>query len=530
MKTITVAALLLSPVALFAAAITEVTVYPDRAQVTRVGEFDLAAGENRLEIGPLPVDLDDNSVRAAATAAGPVTLHEVAVRRLAREQVRDPEVARLEQQLLDLRDQRAALDARQRVLDQQRDLLGQIKIKAAAEATRDIQLNKFDLAQLRDLPGWLADEFTKLETANAGLTAERRDLDHKIRVAEADYNKRRAAAARAEKTAIVTLHAAAATKSKLRLSYVLGNAGWTPLYEARARADARGVDFSYHATVRQQTGEDWRGVKLTLSTARPAIGARMPELSKWIVDFMQVMPMAAPVAAGKMMRMNAMSDEASVAMEQAAPPQEMQIEQGVTAVSFHVPRPADVPSDGEPHRQTIATETLPASFVYETTPKLSPFAYLKAATTNNTAAPLLGGPVHIFVGPDFVGTGSIATVAPTEPFDLFLGVDEGLRVKREELKDKAGKAGLFRNRQKKVFAYKITVENYKDQPARLVVYDQVPVSANDEIKVSPGESLPTLEKETGKLTWTLELKPREKREWTFDFTVDWPADKPVSGL
>jgi uncharacterized protein (TIGR02231 family) len=231
-----------------------------------------------------------------------------------------------------------------------------------------------------------------------------------------------------------------------------------------------------------------------------------------------------------MLQMSALNEESRVARELPAAPQEMQIEQGVTAVTFHVPRPADVPGDGEPHRQTIATQTLPASFVYETTPKLTPFAYLKAAATNSTAAPFLGGPVHIFVGPDFVGTGHIATVAPTEPFDLFLGVDEGLRVKREELKDKAGKAGLFRNRQKKVFAYKITIENYKDKPARVVVYDQIPVSANDEIKVSPGEPLPAFEKDTGKLTWTLDLKPREKRELTFDFSVDWPADKSVTGL
>ena len=168
--------------------------------------------------------------------------------------------------------------------------------------------------------------------------------------------------------------------------------------------------------------------------------------------------------------------------------------------------------------------------MYETTPKLSQFAYLKAAATNNTAAPFLAGQVNIFVGPDFVGTGSIATVAPTEPFDLFLGVDEGIRVKREEVKDKTGKAGLFRNRQKKVFAYKITIENYKDKPARVIVYDQLPISANDDIKVAAGETLPALDKDTGKLTWTLDLKPREKRDLTFDFTVDWPEGKPVQGL
>jgi len=521
-----------NPSFLQASSITDVTVYPDRAQVTRTAEFDLIPGENRLEFGPLPLMLDDNSVRAAGQAATPVTIQDVTVRRIVREQLRDEEAAKLEQQLLDLRDQRTALDARQRVLDQQRNLLNQIQVKAAGDAGRDIQINKFDLAQLKDLPAYLAAEFTKLEEAAAKINADRRDLDRKIQVAEAEFNKRRAAANRTEKTAFVTVHATAAAKLKLQLTYVLGNASWVPLYDARSLPDDTGVNFTYNATVRQQTGEDWRGVNLTLSTARPAIGARMPELGKWIVDFMQMMPMA---PASAMRQMSAGKDMNGMAAGEAetdfaAVPQQMQIEQGATAVTFRVPRPADVPSDGEPRRQTIATQTIPASFLYETTPKLSPFAYLKAAATNNTTAPFLAGQVNIFVGPDFVGTGNIATVAPTEGFDLFLGVDEGIRIKREELKDKTGKAGLFRNRQKKVFAYKITVENYKTKPARVVVYDQLPVSANDDIKVAPGETVPTLDKDTGKLTWPIELKPREKRELTFDFTVDWPTDKPISGL
>jgi uncharacterized protein (TIGR02231 family) len=216
-----------------------------------------------------------------------------------------------------------------------------------------------------------------------------------------------------------------------------------------------------------------------------------------------------------------------------AMPQQAQIEQGATSATFRVPRAADVPSDGEPHRQTIAVQSLPASFRYETTPKLSTAAYLKATATNSTDAPFLAGAVNVFVGTDFVGTSRMETVAPTEVVKLFLGTDDSIRVKREELKDRRGKSGFFNRRHKQVFAFKITVENFKDKPQRVVVFDQLPVSGNDDIKVALADSStkPTeTDAATGKLTWDIVLNPREKREITYEFTVDWPQDRSVSGL
>ena len=44
--------------------ITEVTVYPDRARVTRRGTAELKQGEHRLQVGELPLSLLPESVRA----------------------------------------------------------------------------------------------------------------------------------------------------------------------------------------------------------------------------------------------------------------------------------------------------------------------------------------------------------------------------------------------------------------------------------------------------------------------------------
>jgi uncharacterized protein (TIGR02231 family) len=193
------------------------------------------------------------------------------------------------------------------------------------------------------------------------------------------------------------------------------------------------------------------------------------------------------------------------------------VEQGVTSVSFRAPRAADVPSDGEPHRQAVSVIPLGATFSYVATPKLSSFAYLRAGVTNTTEAPLLAGPVNVFVGADFVGAGHIGTVPPSAKFDLFLGIDEGIHIKREELKEKRGKSGIFNRRTWQVYGFKLTVENYKDRPQTIALHEPFPVSGNDDLKVTLGEFpvKPTeQDNEKGKLTWELTVKPREKREIT----------------
>ena len=527
--------------------ITEVTVYPDRAQITRTTEVQLPAGESRVALANLPVNLLDDSVRATGTAGQTVTIQDVETRRVVHERVRDEKAAELESKLEALRDQQTVLDARQRVLDQQREYVHQIQIKAAGDVSRDIQINRLDVAQLKDFQTYLGSDLSRLEEESRKITSERRELDRKIQATQADFNKSSAAATRAEKTAVVTVNAKEATKLRLQVSYVIGGASWTPSYDARAATDAGKVELTCNAVVRQQTGEDWRGVNLTLSTARPAVGARMPELTKWTVSYPEAVPLESegvrrelsapasplPYNVSAKLALQEAADRVQESASVAAVPAVMSVEQATTSVSFRAPRAADVPSDGEPHRLSMASYALSAEFSYAATPRLSSFAYLKAAVTNTTDAPFLGGPVNVFMGPDFVGTGFIGLVPESAKFDLFLGVDEGVRIKREEIKAKRDKSGIFNKRNVQAFGYKLTVENYKDKPISVALYENLPVSANQEIKVALTDVSPKPTKNdepTGKLTWELNVKPRDKAEISYGFTADWPQEKHVIGL
>jgi hypothetical protein len=72
--------------------------------------------------------------------------------------------------------------------------------------------------------------------------------------------------------------AAAPKKARLVLEYFVLGARWAPAYQCRMTRDCTQADLQMRAVVAQRTGEDWRGVKLHLSTAAPMSWTELPEL------------------------------------------------------------------------------------------------------------------------------------------------------------------------------------------------------------------------------------------------------------
>jgi uncharacterized protein (TIGR02231 family) len=81
---------------------------------------------------------------------------------------------------------------------------------------------------------------------------------------------------------------------------VVNGAGWQPLYDLRLQEEEGQpwLELGYLAEVTQQTGEIWQDMQLSLSTARPALAGRIPELDPWYIRPQPpVVPLPAPRAA-----------------------------------------------------------------------------------------------------------------------------------------------------------------------------------------------------------------------------------------
>jgi uncharacterized protein (TIGR02231 family) len=70
----------------------------------------------------------------------------------------------------------------------------------------------------------------------------------------------------------------------LTIDYLAQNAGWTPFYDLRANNISQPIEMLYKAQVVQQTGLDWKKVKLTLSSGMPSQNNQAPEINPWFLQ------------------------------------------------------------------------------------------------------------------------------------------------------------------------------------------------------------------------------------------------------
>ena len=339
-----------------------------------------------------------------------------------------------------------------------------------------------------------------------------------------------------------TLEVTAGTEAEIELSYHVSGVSWRPLYDLGLVGER--LTVNYLAEITQRTGEDWPAVPLIASTTRQGEHQRLPELTPWYVGRQRPYPMApasfggsaerlsydAPAGAGGPVPAPQMRAVA-VARAQVAEPIVAEVSESGAALAYQVQRPLEIPSDGSPHKTTIARFELDAVLDHLAVPVQALEAYLRATVTNDSRLLLLPGPARVFHDGQFVGETSLETVAAGEEFELQLGVDDQIRVERELRRRSTTKAVLGGSRTVDI-AYEITVENHRSAKARLSVHDHIPLSSDGEIKVRLRETSPNPAEQTdlNELIWKFELDPGKSAKLTHRFTVEHPASVTLTGL
>jgi len=541
--------LLLTPLMTFAAEqrrlqatprITSVTVYPDRAMTTRSTPLTLKPGSYLVSFDNLPPLIQDDSVRVEGKGSAGVTIVGLEVKRVFLEQSGEKRVREIDEEIRTLERQSGGLDARKSGLTSQKAFLDSIRVAWGERISKELAIGRPTAAELLEASAFVGSGVTKAEELSRDLDTEKRQIKDKIDALRRQRDEAEGSYRRESKSVEVGLEVSRAGTLALDLSAVTPQAGWVPSYDVRLAADGTTAGLTFRALVRQQTGEEWQDVDLTLSTARPSAGGAPPELYPWRISFYRPLPMAAPLmaAAPRMVYKSnrAMADAAEYgsaeAKEENAPAgyQTAETSSQQSSISFHIPRRVEIPSDNSQHGSVVAMEQLPVSLEFLALPKLSPFVFLKSEIVNRAAYPLLPGRVNIFTGNTYTGSSQLKKVAAGEKFDLYFGSDDQVTVKREELKQHT-EAGLF-GKNRMSYRYRIEVANFRGEPQTVTVRDQLPLAGDAEIKVSLDEPSikPDEIRDDGRLTWKLPLKAGEKREFTFGIVVEYPKDREITGL
>lgn len=84
---------------------------------------------------------------------------------------------------------------------------------------------------------------------------------------------------------LVKVESKGSSMSDFEISYVVGNAGWLPTYDIRAKNVNESIELIYKANVKQDTKVDWKNVKLRLSSADPNLSGVAPELKTYYLNY-----------------------------------------------------------------------------------------------------------------------------------------------------------------------------------------------------------------------------------------------------
>jgi uncharacterized protein (TIGR02231 family) len=533
-------------------AIDAVTVFPSGAEISRLAKVKIIKGEGRIVFPDLPAQAIAGSIRVEGKSTGKLEIGSVDTKRLSVPRsdpaATETERKKLEDQIESLRDTRALFEGQTEAANAQRTLINNL--------TNLPTIPPQPMAGPQPAPDWKA----LIATIGTGLVdAKRAELESQVKIRETDrkiselQGKLNALAPiREERTEVaVAVTAGSDLEADVIVKYQVPSASWTALYDARlstgGKAAAPKLDLTRRAAIQQTTGEPWTNVALSLSTTRPTVGASAPDLRTMTVDYMPDAPppmaQAAPAAVARQMmkqrRDEGLAQDQMVAGAMVAPEPVMAeattrnaaVVQAPFQAVYGVPGRNTVAPTGEIKNVQLIEESIEPQLLVRTVPKLDAKAFLYAKLVTPKSSAVLPGAVSLFRDGTFVGTGKLPLLAPGEEHELGFGGDDSVRVKHAIAEDKRGEKGLISSSKTDTRNYKITVKNLHQRPMNIMVFDHVPVSQQQDIKVTmtakPQPTKTDVDDKRGVLAWEAKLEPDAEQVIEIGYQVVWPGAKAV---
>src|SRR6185503_4598695 len=256
--------------------IEKVTVFLQGAQVERTAQQLLRAGKYNVVFDGISPKVDKQSIPLKAD--GKLTVLSVThqVNFLKEQQVQD-EIKQLEAQKEQWLD-KAALEKNIRnvYIQEEKMILANQSIKgdATLKAAELKEAADFQRQRLTEIYQKLQDNDHSLKKIDGELLKINKQL--------AELNQKKDLST---SEVIVALDVKEATTANFRLTYLVKQSAWFPTYDIRVQDISKPINLQMKANVNQQSGEDWKDVKLFLSTGNPNENGTKPMLSPWYLRY-----------------------------------------------------------------------------------------------------------------------------------------------------------------------------------------------------------------------------------------------------
>jgi uncharacterized protein (TIGR02231 family) len=521
--------------------VSAVTLYPQGATVTRTVTFTAPGpGLHEIIVPGLPPDTDPATLRVTAPAGVTIGTISLAADRppAVSDQTSDAvraaqaEVDRLDAILRDRRAAIAVIRARADAAAARAEFLRSL----ATEGGKD-RLATAGVEELRALAVLVGEEV--LAAREAAIRAEGEAAAAEIAL---QPDLRALAQARAALEALqapqddgdhavlsLGIVAAAAGEIALDIDATAYEAGWSPVYDLRLTRNPDALTIARGVLVGQATGEDWRGVALTLSTARPSEQAAPSDLYPML---RQIYPEPPPVPE---MMSDGFAGGAPAGMLREAAPEPTVVAEPTfnfdagmlgAVFTYRFSAPVDIRSDADALRLTMDEVSAGVKVRAEAVPSRDSTAFLVAELTNATGQPLLPGPAMLYAEGAMVGGTDLPLIPDGGDATIGFGAIDGIVLSREVPDRSTGEEGVLSSSNRQEERAILKIENLTGQSWPLKVTDQVPYSEQDDLEIEweadPMPATDSADGERGILTWELDLAPGETRTITLETYLAWP--------
>lgn len=525
--------------------VEEVTLYRGQALVTRVVRFEAAAGAVQLVVTELPQAILGDSLFASAGKG--VEVRAVRYRTRAVGEAPEAAIRKLDEQAANvekkLRENALAMQVAQRTQRYLDNLESFVAPTAKVEMTKGV----LNAETLDRVTGMMLERRQQLAKELFQVTEKERDLKKELSLLRRKRSEITRTSSKTTREAVVFLDKAGAGKTELRLTYLVGNTSWSPVYNLRAGGEMDKVDVEYSALAHQLSGEDWDGVTLTLSTASAQLVAEGPNLGPLLLS-LGTSPSAAVdirelerrmrvsykgrAAAQKAQQKSAAhrtqvdtqwemnrAATAEQALEYAAKPESVRsisrlLRQQASglSVNYKLEGKVSLASRRDSQMVEIARLALPAKFYYVATPLLSEYVYRYAQVSNSSKTSLLEGRGNVYLDGDFVGAVNVPMVAQGQKVRIGFGTDPQLRAWREFA---SKKEEIHGGNKEVTYRYRLVLDNYTDNAVTVRLADRIPMETSA-MRVTLTETKEPLSKDAeylrvfrpqGILRWDIEIPP-----------------------
>jgi uncharacterized protein (TIGR02231 family) len=324
---------------------------------------------------------------------------------------------------------------------------------------------------------------------------------------------------------LVSLDLKGRGEGTIRCGYGVPCAQWRPRHEAHLMQDDRALLVT-HGVIWQNTGEDWKDICLTLSTAKPSLGldAELPgedmlELREKTREERKTIRI---MARDQAIQKTGLADEL---MEE--PP--LPVDGGETQI-YRLPEKVTLMSQRRPHFFKIDQLWMDATTSLYAAPELDSHVFHRSIVRNTQARPILAGPVLLQRKGIFIGAGRLDFVGPNEVFHLWWGSEDLLSISRyvdEKTDDPRLLQGPKIHR-----TISLHMRNLSGEATFFQLHERVPTSELEQIRVKV-KDLPERASgpdSDGFIMIEVDMGPGEEKTIGYSYTLDIDRDVDYQGV